>query len=268
MKEFEIMLKSRLENIQSEPSEGLLEKIMTSATADRVTSNKNNGVISRQKSRKLFLKPMLAGAICVIFITTASALGIIPFMEHVGEIIETLLFDVFNVNKVDTIIIPNVDGSVHSEYFFNITDPEVKSNGILLDEYFTTFEKAEEHLNFNIKGLTYLPDGVSFRDIFVPNDNECTICYERKGSDGLIETVFAFSQKYVGKNAQIYVNTVADIEKIIIGGDIEAFLQTTMTNGYPRYNYMLMWIKDSVGYTLSLSTDDKDEFIKMAESVD
>lgn len=207
----------------------------------------------KHKNRKKFqkMKYILTAAFLLITISMLSAFGVI---QQVGEIIETLIFNAFNVNKVDTLIA--YDGEIiDSSYSFKITDPIVNPN-VWVNEYVATFEEAEKHLDFNPKCLNHIPENYLFRDILVLDNNSCLIYYYND-IDGAL---FSLSQQYVGENAEIKVYTTAEIEKIIISGDIEALLQTDKHG-----RYMLMWIKDSIGYTLSAS--EKDELIKMAESV-
>lgn len=207
----------------------------------------------KHKSRKKFQKMryILTAAFLLITISMLSAFGVI---QQAGEVIETLIFNVFNVNKVDILIAD--DGEIiDSSYRFKITDPKVKPN-VWVNEYVSTFEEAEKYLDFKPKCLNYIPENYSFRDIFVDGNDSCRIYY----SNDTEGAFFSLSQQYVGENAEIKVYTTAEIEKIIISGDIEALLQTDKHG-----RYMLMWIKDSIGYTLSAS--EKDELIKMAESV-
>jgi hypothetical protein len=209
-----------------------------------------------------------------------SAFVEIPLISQVGEVIESLIFNGFEVNKVERIITP--DGNyAQSAWGFNVTDSKVKNQviwGYLDSVYFETLEKAEKHLAFSPMGLNYIPDGYSFEGVRIGKDNlnkyyknSCTMRYISNGNDEGLNSFFSMSATYVGKNATMHIDTVGDIEKITLSSDNEALLIAdfevflTKTNS-KAYHYTIAWIKDGVGYSLS-GIFDKEEMIRMAESI-
>jgi len=236
---------------------------------------KLNGAKSKTRTRTHRLRYVLVTILIITAVFMMSSVAYhLPYAAKFGEILESLVFNGFNVNKVSEIIYPDNDYNIFgttATWSYVITDPKVKKDlwfgGEGTRGYFETFEEAEKYLAFTPKGLNYIPEGYSFEHISLSIDgwgrymkNQCVIRYTSDRSDEF----FSIGQDYVGKDAKILLNTVLDIEKVMLNGDIKALL---MSDDRIPTHYNLRWIKDGIGY-LIMGTWEIEELIKMAESIE
>jgi len=208
-----------------------------------------------------------------------------PYVQPYGEIIENLKFKGFDVNKVNEIILSQAgsgDGYTSVFWWVDNKSGEVINYGKTWWQYGSiaewadvkTLGEAEKHLVFTPAELNYLPEGCIREKILLrqyPQGNydihNLLINYTIYRDDGNPDRTFNLFAQYVGEKATVKMNTTNDIEKVILNNNIEALLLTEIAMPYDvvMTYHRIMWIKDGVLY--ETSGDERDEIIKMAESV-
>jgi hypothetical protein len=130
-----------------------------------------------------------------------------------------------------------------------------------------TLEEAQNTSNYNILVPSYLPEGAELVKVIVDNE-----AYRAAGIEGTFvgliysneETTVNIVEEFNGNRNVVMVSTLAShekTEKITINGEegeLVAFIND---------NRMLDWEVDGVRILISMSLEDREELIKIAESM-
>ena len=253
--------------------------------ASEKTSAASTNTVKTNKKQSHKKAIMIIAVTALLF--TLSGLAIIerliePYVQPYGAVIENLTFKGFNVNKVDEITLPSIgshDGYSATHWWVDNESREILNYARTWWQHGSsaewvnvkTLEEAGRHLVFTPAELNYFPEGCVRDEVLLrqyPQGNydihNFLIPYTIYGDNGNPDSTFNLFARYISTNATVKMNTIHDIEKIILNNGIEALL---LTEDVLMSSHQIMWIKDGVLYHLTGSFE-RDVIIKMAESVE
>lgn len=172
-----------------------------------------------------------------------------------------------NETVTNTVLYRDMEFNVEipdSEFEFEVPEnATVEESTITPPEKYSSFDEAQQNTDFELKEPTYLPEGYEFDDAFVMSEGRVVSLNYGRGTEGLVLT-----QRQAPKGAE------GDIE--VVGGPGDAESETVEVNGRnatlrkmgPSDDFRrLSWGCGDLIMSLSGELD-KDELIKMAESVE
>jgi len=245
--------------------------------ADKILTENANFIKTNQRYSRSRKKAVLIIAAIALLIISVSA---------IEGVIKNLTFSGFEANQVYTLGLPHFqDSEITAAYSCEIKDRQVLkyrqevgpyyASGQMEWVYFDSLEEAEQYLGFTPSELNYIPENGVLDKVVLhgnPQSNyydiyNCIIYYKTYQADGSPDAKFSLSAAYVGKNATIKVNTTNDIEKIILSDGTEALLISHEITELLTV-YWISWIKDGIAYETGGGGFDRNDVIKMAESVE
>ncbi|MDR0326376.1 MAG: DUF4367 domain-containing protein [Oscillospiraceae bacterium] len=294
MNVYETTIQNELEALQTEPEQGLRDKVLRSAAAGTAAPLPFR---RRFRGKTLLIATVLMATLTVTAFAYGGTIKQFFFGDSSAAQIDesTLPFDVVERYEYD-------DGSsgviLHMGHWeiVNRSVPELPElteletndmmeNGLgMFTASFDSFEEFYQAAPFTVKEPAYLPDGLEFFKgmIYLHKDGsysyDAWIHYSHYAPGGGYKSI-QLVQLYVGPDAYLDVQTVAGIEKVMVG-DIEALATAYMAENTYTVNNMdvavkfidLIWIKDDVLYRLYGTQSNNDPYdletlIAIAESV-
>ena len=275
MNSYESIIKESLECIEVAPSEALRIRIMKGVVDGADTQR-----FYRQKSN---IKTVaLAAIVSVLVLTTAAAYG-----NVIVSAIKQIMFG----DSIVTQIIP--EHKLHLGSWGVMNRSELAGAKDYPLGLFNLLEEARHAAPFLIRVPEYLPKSViGLRDVgvwrvedpdspwmhFVILNYDVPFEYNVNGIIGNGTSSLTLKQTYGGPGAYISVDTIYNIEKVMIGNSEAALIiddgmtlnedgeEVTILNGS---SYTLWWMNDDFAFELVGSSDifDLDTMIRIAESI-
>jgi len=220
-------------------------------------------VVTYTKARR----PVIVIAACFVLVFAMS----VTAFAYGGEILNAIKSFMFGDSSATQV--EYIEDRIVSMVIVNRSELVDHDKGTGLVHY-DSLEEANRYVPFTVKVPSYLPDNVigfshpiiAQRKLDGTAGYDVFIQYKVDDPDNIDElNLMNIDQYYIGPNAYIELETIAPIQKVMVG-DVEALLVST--EGYLDYvQFFLYWIKDDILYEVINGCYDLETIITIAESV-